>query len=48
MNNGVLNYIRKNSKMNKSGLRSVMDITQDSGSCDGGSIPSGDINLNFF
>lgn len=29
--------------MVKSGLRSVMDITQDSGSWDGGSIPSGDI-----
>lgn len=34
--------------INELGLRSVMDITQDSGSCDGGSIPSGDIrNLNL-
>lgn len=30
----------------KLGQRSVMDITQDSGSCDGGSIPSVDVQRN--
>lgn len=40
-----LKFRRKPGIIEQSGLRSVMDITQDSGSCNGGSTPSGDILL---
>ena len=34
--------------MNELRRRSVMDITRDSGSFDGGSIPSGDIKIGYY